>query len=60
MPVIEQDDSTIKLRGQRQSIDTLAALSSGEVVDFSVEFINSRYFNDKSFCEYKDWRDQIK
>ena len=47
----------VKLKGQRQTLQTLEENISG--VKFSSEFINYSYFNDKTFCEYHDWKQKI-
>jgi hypothetical protein len=46
------------LNGERQSIEVLQGESSGKL-DLTYEFINLRYYNDKTYCEYGDWKERI-
>ena len=46
------------LGGQRQSIEVLEGEAS-EAVDLTYELLDLRYYKDKTYCEYKDWRQRI-
>jgi len=46
----------IRLQGKRQ---TMEVLEKGCKQSLGREFINYSYFNDKSYCEYRDWQQRI-
>jgi hypothetical protein len=47
------------LKGERQSIEILEEPEAREKLDLTYEIINLRYYNDKTYCEYQDWKDRI-
>ena len=50
-------EEEVRLQGKRQTMEVLEKADSNK--KFGLEFINYKYFNNKSFCEYKDWQQRI-
>lgn len=55
---IEKTLTQAHLGGERQSIEVLES-ETRETVDLTFDLLNLRYFKDKTYCEYKDWKDRI-
>jgi hypothetical protein len=49
----------VQLKGERQTLDVLSKDVDQAATNFEADFINYRYFNDKTFCEYQDWKERI-
>lgn len=62
---IKTTEKSLDLNGQRQSLEVLeqekekTEKKDKTPFDLATEFINYRYYNDKTYCEYKDWKDRI-
>lgn len=50
---------TVHLEGKRQTLELLESPNDQHSLDVTAEFINYRYFNDKTYCEYRDWAKRI-
>lgn len=53
----EKEPVSSLLHGERQTVEVLGAKESKP--SLTLELINLRYYNNKTYCEYQDWKDRI-